>query len=118
MAGAELDLTGTSWQVDSLGGDPVPVGLPVAFGTDGTVSGRAGVNSFRGWWALAGGVLTVGPLMMTKMAGPPERMALEARWVALLEHPCTLGRDGGRLTVESAGGTAVLSPGNPGAQTS
>lgn len=107
-------LARTSWRVTELGGEPVPVlvGLPVTFDADGSVSGRV-VNSYRGWWTLAGDVLTVGELTMTRMAGPPERMDLEARLVALWSQPCTLRWDGARLRVVSAASSAVLDPAAP-----
>ena len=45
---------------------------------DGRASGWAGVNRFTGSYALEGATLTIGPLAMTRMAGPPERMEQES----------------------------------------
>jgi heat shock protein HslJ len=47
--------------------------------------GMAGVNRFTGGYTIEGSALKLGPLILTKMAGPPEQMEIEARFVRALE---------------------------------
>lgn len=54
-------------------------------GETGRVSGLAGVNRFGGPYAADGGSLKFGPLVATKMAGPPALNDLETRYLAALE---------------------------------
>lgn len=49
------------------------------------VSGMGGVNRYGGRYTIEGAALTFGPLMATKMAGPPEQNALETRYLWVLE---------------------------------
>ena len=69
------DLAGTSWvltQYSSHQSPWVPAVGPHApslkFGTDGTVSGNGGCNSFGGTYTEAPGELTLSPLIRTLMA--------------------------------------------------
>lgn len=78
----------------------------IAFGDDDRVSGHTGVNRFSGSYALAGDTLTVGPLAMTRMAGPPENTFQEGRLVAALTEPLAVAADGDALTLTS-GGTVI-----------
>lgn len=77
-------LTG-DWLVEAIGGEPVDTTAPraVRFEAD-TVAGRVGVNHFTGPFTMGEGVIEVGELVSTLMAGPPELMALEDRFVAHL----------------------------------
>jgi heat shock protein HslJ len=80
-------LLGT-WTIVELAGDPVPSGdLEVTFLDDGTLNGSTGVNRLRGQYVLADETLTVGPVITTRMGGPPEKMAREAALLALLSTP-------------------------------
>ena len=71
-----------SWHLASA---EVPAGIrapTLTIGADGAISGHAGVNQFRGAVdlpALRAGRWQPKPIVTTKMAGPPEAMALEAR---------------------------------------
>ena len=77
-------LTG-DWLVEAIGGEPVDTTAPraVRFEAD-TVAGRVGVNHFTGPFTMGESVIEVGELVSTLMAGPPELMALEDRFVAHL----------------------------------
>jgi len=60
----------------------------LVIGADGTLSGFAGVNRFSGRTdaeALAEGRIAAGPMTATRMAGPPEAMSVEARFLALFD---------------------------------
>ena len=85
-----VELAGTGWVVTSIDEDPLLVEDPptIAFEEDGSVSGGAGVNRFVGTWSMDEDVLVFGPLATTRMAGPPERMDLEHRFLAVLEARC------------------------------
>lgn len=88
------------------------------FDGDGRVSGTTGVNRLTATWALADGVLTLGPLAMTRKAGPPARMAVESALVAALDGPLALAPDGGGLRLGGADGLllrplADADPGRP-----
>jgi len=72
----------------------------LTIGADGTLAGFSGVNRFSGRVApeaLADGHLRAGPLVSTRMAGPPEAMAVESRLLALLGMPLEWRREGARL---------------------
>lgn len=84
-------LGGKTWSLISLDGQTVEVAVARTRPTLGFdplnkhVSGLAGVNRFRGTYTLDGPTLKFGPLLATKMAGPPELNALEARYLRALE---------------------------------
>lgn len=79
-------LEGQTWALQSIEGDAVTVsderGRPTLQLEAPTTraSGLAGVNRFSGSYTKEGAALKFGPLAMTKMAGPAERMELEARY--------------------------------------
>jgi heat shock protein HslJ len=95
-AAAVPSLTDTDWKcielfdahgapVDTTGNPPT-----LRIGADGRASGFAGVNRY-GCDARIGNStssavmpLSFGPVMATRMAGPPERMALEQAFTAML----------------------------------
>ncbi len=71
-------------------------------GADGALSGFSGVNRFSGraeLGALEEGHWMAGPLAATRMAGPPEAMAAEARFFELLAAPLEWRRAGAELTL-------------------
>jgi heat shock protein HslJ len=66
--GDAVDLGGTAWTLDTLGGEPpVADGVPtLEFGTDGTVSGTTGCNQYGGSYEADGDQLTItmGPMTL------------------------------------------------------
>ena len=107
------DLVGTSWEFVDVAGAPVgPVperSRPeVTFDADGQVYGTGGVNRFRGTYALDDGVLRLGPLATTLMAGIPEHADREAAVHALLAGPLTVHQEPDRLELVDAAGTRTL----------
>lgn len=95
--------------VAEVAGRPVPPARPpvLRFDGDGRVTGTTGVNRLAGAWALASGVLTLGPLAMTRRAGPPARMAVESALVSALEGPLAVARDGDGLRLGGADGVLL-----------
>lgn len=89
-----------------MAGRPVPPERPpvLRFDGDGRMTGTTGVNRLSGTWSLAGGVLTLGPLVMTRKAGPAGRMALEAALVAALDGPLAAAREGDAMRLGGAQG--------------
>ncbi len=83
-----LTLGGQPWRLVALGGKPVEVqerAPSLQFDlAAGRAAGFAGVNRYSGDITLDGARLTFGPAILTKMAGPPERMELERRFTAAL----------------------------------
>lgn len=75
------NLMGVEWRGVSVRSDGMLGGAPltITFGDDGRVTGFGGVNRFSGPYTCATGVLHMGPLVATKMAGEPARMAMEQR---------------------------------------
>jgi len=68
-----------------LTGDPRHPALRLSV-TDGVrrVAGSAGVNRLAGEYQIDQRALSFGPLITTKMAGPPEKMALERQFLDVL----------------------------------
>ena len=75
----------------------------------GTVSGSTGVNRLDGPARADGDRLHLGPLRMTRMAGPPEAMDDEAALVAALDDVAAfrIEDDGGLTLLDADGGTRV-----------
>lgn len=81
------DLLG-EWTLVALDGKPVPeVGKTPTLEIleDGSAAGVSGVNRYRTRLDLTDGRLDFGPTAGTKMAGPPEAMALESDFLARLD---------------------------------
>jgi len=99
------------WQVVSIDDTPVAEPAPtVALDPDGAVSGTTGVNRYRGTYELAESLLEIGPLMTTRMAGPPEAMDVETHFLAILGEPVAVRWDYSTLVLESDAGHLRLEP--------
>ena len=72
-------LVGVTWACTSIEGYGMPTGETptIEFAADGNFSGYAGVNRYFGLSKIKGEKLSLGDIGATKMAGTPERMALE-----------------------------------------
>jgi heat shock protein HslJ len=73
---------------------------------EGALLGNAGVNEYRGdldLAALAQGVFRPGPLITTRMAGPPEAMALEQAFLGALGEADGVRLDGEQLVLARSG---------------
>ncbi len=106
-------LAGTSWTVADVDGVVPPADGPpqtLLVGDDGRLSGHAGVNRYAGSWTATPEGITPGPLMVTRMAGPPEWTAAENRLLAALEGPLRATRTDDGLLLEGAGGVVRLVP--------
>jgi len=111
QAGTSADLVG-SWVLTEL---PGATGIDLAaveraprleVGAEGQVSGFAGVNRFNGQFDLATleqGRLASGPMISTKMAGPPAAMELEAAFLQALSTAGSYGFEGDVLVLSCDG---------------
>jgi heat shock protein HslJ len=80
-------LAGQSWTCATLNGAAITATRPptITFDGAGRVNGFSGVNRFGGSVESAeAGELHFGQMMSTKMAGPPEQMALESSFLDAL----------------------------------
>jgi heat shock protein HslJ len=107
-----VELVGTEWVVFEIDGAVVSARRPptIGFGDDGRAYGTGGVNRWFGTFELADDQLRIGPAGSTMMAGPPELMAQEQRFLRAVEgtHAVTVG--GGEIVLERAGATLRLRP--------
>jgi len=111
---AAAGLPGTRWVVtgftlDGAGGVlPAGVRLTVDFGTDGGIGGTAGCNSYFATLTLTEEGIAVTGIGSTEMACEPEIMDRESRFLTALGRAVTVTRDGDRLTLASADGSATI----------
>jgi heat shock protein HslJ len=87
---------------------------------DGSVAGFSGCNRFHGRFeeGESPGAVSVGPLVSTRMACPPEAMELERTFLASLRGVESYGFHLGRLALdyrdEEGGGRLLFLPGRSG----
>jgi len=109
---APADVAGRTWSLVELEDARVTVAAERARPSlhfdakEKRVTGMAGVNRFGGGYAMEGGMLKFGPLMATKMAGPPELNDLESRFLRALEQTTAWRIDRGEL--ELFAGSKIL----------
>jgi lactoylglutathione lyase len=96
-----MAIEGIDWVLD--GGSDQSLRLE-----EGTASGSAGVNRYSGAYALDGDRLTVGPLVTTRMAGPPEAMHAEQEFLASLARIATAVVEADALVLGDDAGGEVL----------
>lgn len=80
-------LAGTSWSLSdaTLGAeqDIASLGITAGF-SEGTMAGRAPVNTYSTSYRVEGSALRLGPVASTRMAGTPEAMAAEQAYFDVL----------------------------------
>lgn len=115
-----IDVMTGAWRIVSVRGEEVANALPegaqeptLTINDDGSIAGFAGVNRVSGRVdaeKLAQGVWEAGPMVSTKMAGPPELMALEREILLVLESADAIMHTGGSvvLTIEGEEGLALM----------
>lgn len=100
---SEPSFTGTTWELVALTGEALSVtdNRPtLSFDSaTGRISGFGGVNRFGGEFLASPGQIQIDPGASTLMAGEPERMQLESRFIALLPSVNRWSVFEGRLTL-------------------
>jgi heat shock protein HslJ len=92
------------WLLAEIAGELVDADAPREIRFDaGKVIGRVGVNRFSGSYTQTEDGIEFGPAAMTRMAGPPELMDLEARF-----HQALLAADTARTETRLLLGDMVL----------
>jgi heat shock protein HslJ len=100
---------GREWRVIAVAGQRPPPAARVGFSiaSDGRIAGRSGCNRFTGKAEIGGGRIMVGPLAGTRMACPPPLMAVEARFLAVLQSVERYALQRGRLVLTTADGRRI-----------
>lgn len=76
----------TEWTLKTLRGEKIDIEKPPTMKfAGGKLSVFGGINRLNGSYALVGDSLTMGKIVSTKMAGPPELMALENKFAGTLK---------------------------------
>jgi len=105
-------LADTSWELVLLPGASSVVGirgpLVMSFELGGRASGNAGVNRFSASAEVDGDRLRFGQAIATRMAGPPEAMALEADFLGRLQRVAVWRIEGDRLRLFDGGGAELM----------
>lgn len=104
-------LEGTSWRLQAWSISSLPASdftLTARF-ADGDVSGRSAVNTYSAPVTHGhGNTLAVGPVVLTRMAGPEPAMRAESAFLALLGDARSWRIDGRHLILFDAGGNERL----------
>ncbi len=110
---ASAALTGTTWVALGINNGKQAVQSAISgtevtavFGTDGTLSGKAGCNTYTAAYTVDGGKMTIKAPASTRMfcAEPAGVMEQEAAYLAALEKVATYSIDGNRLELRAADG--------------
>ena len=112
-AQAVTALTGSTWQVVDIGGNPVAAGRPerqphLVFSPEGRISGSTGCNRLTGTYQLDGKALKFSPLAMTKMACPPPLDAQERAFIQTINATASVRESGNILELLDAGGKVQM----------
>lgn len=105
-----LEANGAVWRLAAMAGQPVREerDATISFGSDRRASGRSFINQYSGTFTCDdAGAMAFGAIMMTKMGGPPELMALESEFHQLLSRVDGYALAGDALVL-TAGGTELL----------
>lgn len=101
-------LTGNAWTLTVLDGRPVTAARPptLTMTLAGAIAGFAGCNSYFGQLMFADkDTVSASRIGLTRMACPPEAMALEAGFTQALQRVRSWSHAGGVITFDGDGGT-------------
>jgi heat shock protein HslJ len=105
-------LAGTAWLLAEMPGATTMAGprgpLSLSFDDSGRASGNSGVNRFSAAAQADATRLVFRSAISTRMAGPPDAMALESLFLARLQQTASWQIDGGRLSLRDAAGTELM----------
>jgi heat shock protein HslJ len=98
-----------TWVVESIAGVPTTDPKPqISLGEDGRLSGSTGVNRIMGTYEAQGEVVRISGTGMTRMAGPPEAMEQERRFLDAIEGWQAFHMGDGRLQIGPVDRAIVL----------
>lgn len=94
----ELPLVGKTYRYSDLKGHTAKI----TFNKDNTVNGFSGVNRFFGEFRTSGDMIAFARMGATKMAGPPDAMKFEDRFLKILSQTNRFYEIGRNLTLFNA----------------
>jgi heat shock protein HslJ len=116
FAAQPVGLASTAWRVTGYNNGRQAVTsvrtgstLTLAFAADGTVSGSAGCNNYRGSWEARGDSLRIGPAATTRrLCVDGEVMAQEQAFLTALGTVATARREADQLELRTAAGALAV----------
>jgi heat shock protein HslJ len=108
LAGTSWTATGINNGKDAVVGQAGTEKVTIAFGTDGTVSGSSGCNTYNGSYTADAGTIAFGPLAQTMMACEDAIMQIEQEYTAALAASTVYAIDGATLTLRDAAGATQV----------
>jgi heat shock protein HslJ len=109
--GNQSDLTGTTWSLSTLSGQPLVTGsgITIEFTSDGKVSGSSGCNRYAGAYKVSGNSIQISsPLASTMMACSQEIMDQESAYLKSLGEVTAFTSTQDQLTLKDASNKSVL----------
>lgn len=109
-----VELVGTAWLAEAIGGDTVAVGVAdgatstLGFVEPGQVAGRGGCNRYFGDVTIDGQSIKFGKLGSTMMACPPPAMEQEKRFMEALGAARRFALKDGTLTLFGDGADPLI----------
>jgi len=100
-----LHLRGTSWGFAGETGERAP---HVEFVAGGRVTGSSGCNLFSGSYAIDGDTVTIGPVVATRCACPPDIMKRESELFQAFDKTRKAEVSGDTLTLRGEDGATLL----------
>ena len=101
-----INLSSTNWRVIAINGMRTPASNFYLNFMPDRIGAKFGCNSLGAGYSQSGNVLTVGAVMVTRMACPD--MSFENQGSAVLAQPMTINGLGDRITLSNARGTIEL----------
>ena len=109
LPGGGSGMAGIDWRPVVIGDEPVvaDLGAFVKFTVDGSVAGNSGCNNFSGAMETTDDGVKMGQMASTRMACPPEIMAVEARFLQALQGAAKFEMTSDSLRMLNADGEAL-----------
>ncbi len=108
-------LAGTAWDVISYNNGKEAVTsvlasttLTMEFGSDGTLSGNSGCNTYNGTYSVTGDQIKIGTLATTRMACEQDIMDQETQFLAALESAATYSLSGTGIELRKSDGALAV----------
>lgn len=101
---------GAEWRVVEIAGEPVAAGSIVTmnFSRDGRLYGNASINNYMSSWLAVDDRVIIAGIASTMMAGPPELMQQEGRFLSLFEEARRFVVTDGTLVITTRDGREIV----------